>query len=259
MDGLHVVPYHPGLRKLGVVEDLGNGSVRCVMGEESYVERDLGEVRGEMLRSFYCGINTYCERSLELQFLGRKEFKPVGNRYFVRMKRDLFVHEFTPKYDGVFMELRVESGNFIMKDAVGRGAWGRVVGSPDMVLHLELLEDKLVLLRVEKYAGFRPFHSLGMLEKFCRRVKVKVRDKIVVPPERIKNLARWREECPRADGVVCRYGGMDYVMNCGTHLDLTSDYEDELTNFLREKVGCKTVAHKGDRRLNKSLFLEKTL
>ena len=149
------------------------------------------------------------------------------------------------------MELRVESGNFIMKDAIGRGAWGKIVGSPDMVLHLELLEDKLVLLRVEKYAGFRPFHSLGMLEKFCRRVKVKVRDKIVVPPERIKNLARWREECPRADGVVCRYGGVDYVMNCGTHLDLTSDYEDELTNFLREKLGCKTVAHKGDRKLNK--------
>lgn len=250
-DGLHVVPYHPELRRLGVVKDLDDGRVECEMGDKKFVERDLGDVRGEMLRSYYCGINTYRERELSLQPSGRKQFKPVGNRYFVRMQRDLFVDEFTPKYDGVFMELRVSSGNFVLKDALGRGVWGKCSDAPNMVLHLELLKDCWILLRVEKYRDYRPYHSLGMLEKFCSRVKVKIKDKIVQAPVRIKNLAKWQEEYPQADGVVCREGGMDYVMNCGTHLDLTADFEKELTEFLRAKMGCKTVLHKGDRPLGK--------
>ena len=114
-----------------------------------------------------------------------------------------------------------------------------------MILHLEAVNGCFVLLRVEKYRGFRPYHSLGMLEKFCSRVKIKILEKFLVPPSRIKNLAKWQEECPYADGVVCRDNGMDYVMNCGIHLDLRIDKENELTGFLRKKQGCKTVIHQG--------------
>lgn len=246
-DGMHVVPYHPELRKLGVVKDLENNMVECRMGESVFVERDLGDVQGERLRSFYVGINTYFEREISLKPEAKSIFDPVMCKYFVRMRRDLFVDDFSPKYDGVFMELRVQSGKFIMKDSIGRGVWGRVE-APDMILNLEMLVDRMVLLRVEKYRSFRPYHSLGMLEKFCARVRIKFNGKRVLPPERIKDLRKWREEFPTADGVVCRYGGMDYVMNCGIHLDLKLELEKDLVNFLQTKLGVKTVVHKGCRR-----------
>lgn len=247
VDGIHVVPYHPGLKALGVVEQLGGGRIKTDMGKEVFEENELGDLGGELLRSYYMGINTYAPRDVEIRAAGRKQFKPAGCRYFARMKRDLFIDEFTPKYDGVYMELTVKSGRFVLKDNVGQGVWGEVT-SPDMVLHLEMLKDRYVLLRVEKFRTFRPFHSLGMLEKFVDRVKIKIHGKNVVAPERISDVRKWREECPLADGVVCRDGGMDYVMNCGTHLDLEAGDELALTTFLREKIGAKTVEHRGDRK-----------
>lgn len=243
-DGIHVLPNHDELRKLGVVKELTDGRVESDMGKEKFVEYDVGISGGERLRSYYFGYNTYVERNVKFDIKARSKFSFTGCKYFVRMQRDLFVDDFTPKYNGVFMELRVAKGKFIMKDSIGSGLWGNT-DAPDMVLHLEALKDKFVLLRVEKYRDLRPFHSLDMLEKFCSRVKFTLLNKNVVPPERIKNLCDWQKEFPSADGVVCRDGGMDYVMNCGIHLDLKPDKIDVLTTFMREKQGSKTVVHQG--------------
>ena len=122
-DGLHIVPNHAALRKLGVVKDLGDGMVECDMGKEKYVERDLGDVGGENLRSYYSGYNTYSRREFSFIAQGRSTFPPTGRRFFVRMERDLFIDEFTPKYAGTFMELRCAKGKFILKDNTGKGIW----------------------------------------------------------------------------------------------------------------------------------------
>jgi len=244
-DGIHVVPDHVALRKLGVVKDTEDGMIECDMGKQVYIERDVGDLRGEPLRSFYQGYNTYKKRSFDFVAWGRtKNLKPNANRFFSRLRRDLFVDEFTPKYNGTFLEFRVEKGKWMMKDNVGRGVLG-LASAPDMLLHLESLKDRFVLLRVEKYRDLRPFHSLGMLEKFCARVKIKIMGKRVMAPERIKSIRDWKKEFPDADGVVCRSGGMDYVMNCGVHLDLKRNQMEALTCYLKGKQGAQTVWHDG--------------
>lgn len=231
---------------MGAVKDLEDGSIECDMGNERFIERDLGDSGGENLRSYYQGINTYKQREVEFNAKARSKFEPVKRRFFARMERDMFVDEFTPKYAGTFMELKSVKGKFVLKDNLGKGIWG-YGNAPDMILHLEALEEGFVLLRVEKYRGFRPYHSLGMLEKFCSRVKIKLLNKHVRPPERIKDLRSWQCDYPKADGIVCRDNGMDYVMNCGIHLDLRADKEEQLTGFLRDKMGAKTVEHYGSR------------
>lgn len=244
-DGIHVVPDHVALRKLGVVRDIEQGKIECNMGEYKFVEDDLGDVRGESLRTFYQGYNTYRQRKVTFEVQGRSDkLKPNGNRFFTRMQRDLFIDEFTPKYNGTYLELRVVDGKWVMKDNIGRGVIGKT-NAPDMLLHLESVEDRFVLLRVEKFRNYRPFHSLGMLEKFCARIEIELMGKIVQAPTVIKDLRNWKEEFPDADGVVCRSGGMDYVMNCGIHLDLCGESRDDLTRFLQEQQGAKSVIHDG--------------
>lgn len=253
-DGLHVVPDHRALKKFGVVELLPDRRVKCDMGGVVFEEYDLDGIGGETLREYYKGYNTYKKRDLNFTMQGRSaNLKPNGNRMFVRMQRDLFIQEFTPKYNGTFLQLRVIAGKWMMTDNIGRGVFG-LCNAPDMVLNLESLKSRYVLLRVEKYKDYRPYHSLDMLEKFCARVKIKIMDKHVVPPERIKELKNWQAEFPEADGIVCRTHGLDYLMNCGVHLDLYGRDKEELNLYLVKSEGAKDVIHSGPQLMEKEIY-----
>lgn len=115
-DGIHIVPDHDALRKVGAVQDLKEGLVECDMGGLKFVERDVSGIGGEGLSTYYKGYNTYVKRELRFVPKAKSTFNPAGQRYYRRMERDLFLTEFTPKYDGVFMELISRKGKFVLKN-----------------------------------------------------------------------------------------------------------------------------------------------
>lgn len=242
-DGIHIVPNHDALAKFGVVEMLENGKVKTQMGKHTFVE-NYQKYIGQELSNFYCGFNTFRQRDLNLVPKARGKFSVPESRNFTRMRRDLYISDFTKKYDGSFVELNIEKGKFVLKNNLGDGCWGEVDG-PDLALQLEAMKDCYRLLRVKFYKDYRPFHSLDMLELFARKVKIRIGGKSIEPPEKVDIKTYDCCNDPDSDGVVCRSGGHDYVMNCGVHLDLKKMNLARLEEFLRDKQGVLKTRHSG--------------
>lgn len=229
-DGVHIWPDQQKTISNGLAVDRDDGKIEVHMGKKIWVEpRNDWSTEVLDLDGVYSATNTYAKR--ELTFTSRARFK--GQRtggIYRRVVSDFPESNLSWKEDGVFNELIAKGGRAQLKQRDGRGLV--LEGeSPDMVLHLERMPDCYVLLRVVKYRKYAPYHSLSLLEKFVRRVKIKIDGRVIRAPRRVLNLDRPPEGC---DGVVHRAGEQDFVYNFGMNLDLQPSQGKKLREFLKE-------------------------
>lgn len=214
-DGMHIYPSHDGLIKNGLAT-IEKGKVVSDMGGQIFVE-DKNQDQGDALNSLYVFENTYKERDVVLVATGRGMVPYCGGVY----KRAIGVPSGVPtwKYDGTFAKLVVKGNRFQISDRSGRALFGDVLGGVDMELHVEMMEECLVLLRVCNYRAMRPYHGLAGLERFVSKVRIRLRlggvDKELVCPKEVTD-----EELLPTDGWVYRVGEMDIVVNNGVHFDI---------------------------------------
>ena len=124
----------------------------------------------------------------------------------------------------------------------GKGHFVKSAFTDRMELHIEKVGDDLFLLRVENYKGMRVFHSVSLLEKFCRKVKVDIGGVRLKPPPRVSDVMN---PPPWADGVVIRDDDVDYVFNYGVSLDVEKKHSAQLLEYMATERGISKVTVEG--------------
>ena len=244
-DGVHVVPHVTKLIEDGYSKRVDGEWCETKIGEMKFRERDVGVGDFLKLGEYYRGVVTYKERKLDFSVKGECKADMRFRRDMVRMVRDVHEDHCTPKYDGTFVRLKSKDGKFVMSDRLGHGVWGIVEDRADMFLELEAVDDGYYLLRVLRFNGMRPPHSIGGLRRFVERCKPSVDGVNLKVPElmRVKDIPADPGE--NYDGVVFRVGEVDHVMNYGISLDLRPKTQQELTDFLINERAAKRVEHFG--------------
>jgi len=223
VDGLHIVPNLVELVKSGLSVFCGEGFYETSIsknGEKiTYNDYDHG-LKGQSF-GHYIGLNTYEERS-GVVLLKRSEsraqsFGMVGMRILTQGVMDSMDKEVpTVKYDGELANLKIVCGQAALTFRDGERHVG-VSDLPDMCLDLELLGDRVILIAVNKFNGFKPYHSIECLDLFTKRVKIRLKKNgpLIEPPRVLLE-----EEKRYAEGLVFRVGGKDLLISYEHSLDL---------------------------------------
>lgn len=244
-DGVHVVPHVSKLIEDGYSKPVDGEWCETKIGNAVFRERDVNVGDFLKLGEYYRGVVTYKERKLDFQVKGECKAEMRFRRDMVRMTRDVHEGYCTKKYDGTFVRLKSVGGKFVMSDRLGHGVWGTVGDEGDMFLELEAVDEGYVLLRVLRFNGMRPPHSLGALKRFVERCKPSIDGVELMAPEQMRVKDIPANPGDDFDGIVFRVGEVDHVMNYGISLDLRPTSERELTRFLITERAAKHVEHHG--------------
>lgn len=223
-EGMHVYPDMEVFLKSGHSVQVGD-QYRTVTQRAVYMDYLVD--RPCVRLSGYCGTNVYVDEHFEAE-MGESErlglsFNAVGRRVEGSDEVDEFLDdgELTVKYDG-------ELGLFVASQGVARlcfrdgsvmeGVWsGR-----DVRMYLEILEDRIILLKLEYYDGWEPFHSLSLLEYFLKCKRLTINGTVVEPPE------RWQKGLAAVEGLVMRRENEDFLLTAYRTFDLdgSADVKD---------------------------------
>ncbi|MCD1185623.1 hypothetical protein, partial [Leptospira sp. Pond_2020] len=240
-DGLHLIPDHQLLKRMGVAsQQEGRVVVHTPFGDYQDYPVLLG---GSTTEPGYLLAATYREREIAIQ-LGdplQIEYKPVSECTPCGFS-DMDLYDLGPKFDGVFHELEVKDQQAYMVERAGKQRIGSVEGFEEhLCLHLEELEKAYVLLRVVSFRGYVPPHCGDSLRAFLSRVKMKINQKPVCPSpkwrhgHKVELTDPWtgcKFKAP-VDGVISRKDGRDYYCKYQWTVDLFEHALESLTARLR--------------------------
>lgn len=225
-DGLHVIPDHQELIEMGCAVRLED-KVHCFTPQVVYQDYPM-EMPGRKLGGYVLA-PTFKPREVVLDMpdfvagpVMTSEYRPhidCSPAPPVNMNWD----DLGWKWDGVPFEIEVQGGGCTATRRDGSYVEGSVVGSmPDCSLHVEVVRDVMVLLRIECYRGFVPPHCGDVLRYFCSRVKMKWSGRRLVPPPKL-DLAvgpKLEGEPYPVDGIISREDQRDYYVKPAWTLDL---------------------------------------
>lgn len=181
-DGIHVVPNLGQMNKTVKTTPIGDGWQLTEVGGKTYKERVI-DCRDELsMNTFYSGINTYAEEQLVFNVVGAAQGE-IKYRGPTRITTELFEGVCTKKYDGEFVQVAAVSGRFTLLNRLGVGVHGNVNSDHPMLLEFEDCGEFMVLLRVARWRGYRPFHSIAGLSLFVKKKLQSFAGVPVIAPE----------------------------------------------------------------------------
>jgi len=199
------------------------------------------------IRSYYRALNTFKGRIIDLTIskeavpgvnLGAK-LQSFGNRV---VRRPFEMGEKTWKMPGELFKVRNKSGKAWAWDRKGSVYAVDIKCDVDFTFILELFDGKWYLISVDRYRGFRPFHSLALMEYFLERVWLSIDGSAVNLPRKVHDLHNppfW------AEGIVFRRGFNDFLYRFHHSFDVDEEGYDDMLKTLRDAgLILRTVAEK---------------
>lgn len=227
MDGIHIFPDYTQLTEIGAVATEDDKTFQC-HGVE-WVDNKIQVEPHLQLDTGYCAYNTFQKEVITLFPESRiTSDNPAPGS--ATAAGNFVGADFTPKYDGMFHQLRVEDEKFVLVNRRGEGISGRVTTQSSrpirLVLDCELVQrgrsEAYIALRVRSYRNYVPFHSQLGLKKFVSRVKIKIHSLkretwyFIAPKVWDGHPHRYEQngfamEIPM-DGIIVRHREIDYYI-----------------------------------------------
>jgi len=227
-DGIHIIPNHPAMKEAGLAKETEDGKIEVKIGKDTWIDE---EVKGpvQKITTHSVGLNTFQEREIKIKFSTEARtagtFSSTGKRRYQRL---LGTDEMSLKMGGQLHLLEMDNGVARLTNRETEKAFTSLKTNFDdrFTALVELFNGNFYLLKIINYRKYRPFHSLGLLEKFCQRVKFKLqvlgRQYRLKPPIRcdIRQAILRNEKHGDVEGVVVRSRGEDYLLRFYPSMDL---------------------------------------
>lgn len=228
-DGIHILPDMEVVKALMPVH-IDGGTV--TYGDH----RDLDvNIKGDEASEGYIVANTFASRNLRFRARGKIKVGSVPN---VQVENIFYRPpnlRSTPKYDGVCYFLLSQRGRVALVNRRGIGYSMESGDSvPDFILSLEKLPlvgvpRAFVLLRVNKWRGYYPFHGANCLESFTSKVRILLSGcKVFHPGD--EALAKYA-----SDGQIFRIAEIDFRYKARHTVDVYNP--GKLIQQLEDKYG----------------------